>query len=96
MKYLVGLISQVERSGIELEIGELCDEAECLSEKLDINTFFYLVYQRVSNHFIESLPKHLQKKARDSETIFCNYLDSHLWYEDDEVQELREKSKYHM
>lgn len=96
MKYLVRLISQVEKSKIELELGKLCDKAKCLSEKLDINILFYLVYQQVSNHFIESIPKHFQEKARDSETIFCNYLDSHLWYEDDAIQKLREKSPYYM
>ena len=96
MEYLIELINQAKENDVELKIGELCDEAKDFSEKLDINTLIFLVYQRVSNHFIEKLAEHLQEKARDSEEIYCNYIDSHLGYEDREIQLLRETSQFYM
>lgn len=96
MEYLIELIKQAKENDVELELGELCDEAKDFSEKLDINTLIDLVYQHVSNHFIESLPKHLQEKARDYKRCFCNYTDSHLWYEDNEIQALRETNPFYM
>jgi hypothetical protein len=96
VEYLIELIKQAKENDVELEIGELWDKAKGFSEKTDINTLIFLIYQHVSNHFIEKLAKHLQERARESETIVDDYINSHLWYEDREIQLLREGSQFYM
>lgn len=96
VKFLIDLVEEANTQWINLDLDVLFDEANSTFVIIDINTLIYLAYQTISSQFIQTLPETLQEKAYDSESIYTNYFESHLWYDSAEVNEIRENSAYYM
>lgn len=63
----------------------------------NINFFIYEAYEQVKNLFIEANQSEIISITEKSDpydldyTIFTNYLDSHLWFNNQEIEELFQK-----
>lgn len=60
--------------------------------KIDINTLIYSALEEVKNQFIDENQEKLEKSWFDIYSIdyeiYTNYMDSHIWFNDDKVDNL--------
>jgi hypothetical protein len=57
-----------------------------------INDFIYVALTQVAERFVAELPKRVSRKASCLEyNIFTNCMDSHIWFEDEAVNNRFEK-----
>lgn len=57
-----------------------------------INDFIYVALTQVADRFVEELPKRVSRKASCLEyNIFTNSMDSHIWFEDEVINNRFEK-----
>ena len=83
VKYLVDLLDR-----FDLDFYEVMDSVECnfwANGKIDFNMIIYEVLSEIAYKFLEENPE-LSISNIDDFNVYCNYLDSHITFEDDEVQ----------
>lgn len=63
------------------------DDVDCYGEKsLTANLFIYCILDRIAIYFKEFIVKRRATRFTTAEyTIFTNYLDSHIWFDDAEL-----------
>ncbi|EKD66121.1 MAG: hypothetical protein ACD_49C00064G0024 [uncultured bacterium (gcode 4)] len=84
--------SLIAEFNIDLDYDEIIQEFW----KTNINIFIYEAYEQVKNMFIEQnfeeIQKITEKDAYEVDyEIFLNYCDSHLWFNNQEVEALFQK-----
>ena len=51
-----------------------------------INDFIYVALTQVAERFVSELPKRVSRKSEGLEySIFTNCTDSHIWFEDESI-----------
>ena len=82
LKFLVDL---VEEHNIDFD--DVMDSIECNFWKdyqIDINTIIYEVLHTIASKFIDENPE-LFTNHSDEFEIFTNYMDSHIYFQDEKV-----------
>jgi hypothetical protein len=78
---------------IELDI----DEIKSNFGKIDINILIYETFEIIKNQFLEDNKEEIENIWFDiyelDYQIYTNYFDSHLWFNDNEIDELYQKWK---
>jgi len=83
LQYLVNIL---EEHNIDFDdVMESIESCFWDSIKLDFNTIIYETLSMVAHKFIEE-NKDLFSSHQDDFTVYCNYMDSHIYFEDEEVQ----------
>lgn len=83
LKYLADTIEEYKLSVDEIvESVEQDFWKECITQ---INYLIYVALTMVAQKFIDGNQKLFEEKSNEYE-IFTNYLDSHVYFEDEEVQ----------
>ena len=83
LKYLVELINEQD-----LDFDKIYENVEMNFWKeftTDLNYFIYETLSQIAYRFIES-NKELFEKNSDEFEIYTNFIDSHIWFTDEEVQ----------
>lgn len=85
------LVNTIEENNLDAD--EIIQNVEMNFWKesiLNINNLIYEALTQIAYRFIESNSK-LFEEHSDEYEIFTNYMDSHIWFEDNEVQTEFEK-----
>jgi transcriptional/translational regulatory protein YebC/TACO1 len=83
LKYLVNLLDEYE-----LDFYDVMDSVRCnfgADGKLEFNTIIYEVLDSIAHKFLEEQTENLTDEKAEFE-IYTNYMDSHIYFTDDEVQ----------
>lgn len=83
LRYLVKVL---ERHHLEFDdVMDSIDSCYWDEIKLEFNAIIYETLNMIALRFIDE-NKNLFKSHKDDFTIYCNYMDSHIFFEDEEVQ----------
>ena len=83
VNYLVNLLDR-----FHLDFYEVMDEVDMnfgADGKVEFNTIIYETLSQIAHKFIEDNQK-IFKSHQDDFNVYCNYMDSHIWFTDEEVQ----------
>ena len=76
---------------IELDI----DDIKSNFWKIDINILIYETFEIIKNQFIDENQEEIEKLWFDiynlDYEIYTNYMDSHLWFNDNQIDDLYQK-----
>jgi len=63
-----------------------------MTDKIDINinSFIYIVLEKIKDKFLEEYKEEIEGIYNRKYTIYTNYMDSHLWFESEDLQTLYE------
>lgn len=98
------LIDLCNNNDIEIDL----DDIKSNYWEININIIIYDVIRQIAEKFIDDNREEITKilelweywnlddymSSNDLYEIFTNYIDSHLWFHDEKIQDLFEKSKY--
>lgn len=71
-------------SAYDLDFSDILDETDSLfgDRSPSINHIIYVAYETIAREFLGTVVKHRRSRFSTTEyTIFTNYLDSHLWFD---------------
>lgn len=96
LKYLIELLQKAESRGAFDDALDMLKGSRQTAHPTGFNGMVYRVFDAMANAFIKTLPDCLQDRAHNTKAIYCNFIDSRLRFDDDEVQDLWENSHLYM
>ena len=88
------LINLVEEYDLDFDVEDTLDNYWYTQiSDLNINIFIYDAFEKIKDKFFEEKAEEIEWIYTKKYTIFTNYMDSHLWFECQELQDLFEEWK---
>lgn len=87
----------VEENDLDLDYDDIISQYWYDTKNLNINMFIYEAFEKIKRNFFEEKWEEIKEKLEISDLdnldyeIFTNYMDSHLWFNDEKVQEIFER-----